>query len=390
MQIVCHAFPAWEGNYLKSTVELMKQLAKRGHEVIYVDYAYTWKDVIWALLGKNQAPWKHILGLRPRLRKIPVVGSGSLYVLSLPPLMPVNFIKNPRIFDFLCFLQNAPIRRTIRSAMHRTGFDKPVYLNAFNPVYGVQIADKIDFSRRIYYCYDEISAAHWAARHGARLEARFVKHCDAVVVSSEGLQTKMQALHPNVTVVNNGVDFAAFNRQVPTDLLPAIPGLTPGRRVIGYVGSIDDRLDYDILERLFHTFSAHLFVFTGRIASEAIRNRLSQFTNVYLSGPKPATDLPGWVQQMDVCLIPFVKNKFTAAIYPLKINEYLAAGKPVVSTRFAALPDFERVVFLSDAENFETAVNEALKVEYNPEYQLFAQKNDWSVKAAELEKICFS
>jgi glycosyltransferase involved in cell wall biosynthesis len=390
MQIVCHAFPAWEGNYLKSTVELMKQLAKRGHEVIYVDYAYTWKDVLWAILGKNQAPWKHILGLRPRLRKIPVAGSGCLYILSLPPMMPVNFIKNPRMFDFLCALQSGPIRRTIRSAMRRVGFDKPVYINAFNPVYGVQVVDKIDFSRRIYYCYDEISAAHWAARHGARLEARFVKHCDAVVVSSEGLQTKMQTLHPHVTVVNNGVDFAAFNRPVPAELLPAIPGLTPGRRVIGYVGSIDDRLDYDILERLFHTFSKDLFVFTGRIASEAIRTRLSQFSNVYLSGPKPATDLPGWVQQMDVCLIPFVKNKFTAAIYPLKINEYLAAGKPVVSTCFAALPEFEQVVFFSDAEYFESAVQSALDVEQNADYQFFAQKNDWSERAAQFEKICFN
>jgi glycosyltransferase involved in cell wall biosynthesis len=109
--------------------------------------------------------------------------------------------------------------------------------------------------------------------------------------------------------------------------------------------------------------------------------------NVCLAGAFPATDLQGWVQQMDVCLIPFVKNKFTAGIYPLKINEYLAAGKPVVSTRFAPLQEFEEIVFLTEAAQFGDAIQQALDNGEKTEYQVFARKNDWMARAEQLEKI---
>ena len=91
MQIVCHAFPAWDGNYLKSTVELMKRMAERGHQVLYVDYAYTWKD----FFTQPPATRKRMLGLQARIRCIPVTGTGTLQVLTLPPVFPSNFLKHP-------------------------------------------------------------------------------------------------------------------------------------------------------------------------------------------------------------------------------------------------------------------------------------------------------
>jgi glycosyltransferase involved in cell wall biosynthesis len=114
------------------------------------------------------------------------------------------------------------------------------------------------------------------------------------------------------------------------------------------------------------------------------------FPNVTLAGPQPAAELQGWVQQMDVCLIPFVKNKFTAGIYPLKINEYLAAGKPVVSTRFAPLQEFEDIVFLAEPNQFGDAMQKALSTGEKAEYQAFARNNDWMQRAESLEKILFS
>lgn len=128
-------------------------------------------------------------------------------------------------------------------------------------------------------------------------------------------------------------------------------------------------------------------MFVGRVQEASIQQRLSAFPNVYLAGAFPATALQGWVEQMDVCLIPFVKNKFTAGIYPLKINEYLAAGKPVVSTRFAPLKEFEEIVFLTEAAHFGDTIQLALDSGEKTEYQAFARKNDWMERAAQLEKI---
>ena len=170
MQLICHAFPAWEGNYLKSTVELMKRVAERGHQVLYVDYAYTWKD----FLKQPSSVKFRMLGLRSRIRQIPVAGKGALYVLTLPPVMPSNFLKNPTLFDWVNRLNAISMGRSIRRAMRQLGFQHPAVLNAFNPAYGVQLAGKLHEERLVYYCYDEISAAQWAGKHGPRLENQFV------------------------------------------------------------------------------------------------------------------------------------------------------------------------------------------------------------------------
>lgn len=383
MHLICHAFPAWEGNYVKSTVELMKRLALLGHTVLYVDYAYTWKD----FFNQKKDQKQRMLGIRSRLRQIPADGSGRLYVLTLPPVLPSNFLSSPILFDFVNRLNSLPMQWAIRRAVRILGMKNTIVVNAFNPAYGYQLAGKLGESKRIYYCYDEISAAHWAGKHGPRLERAYAPLCEAVICSSEGLQSKLKQFHPKVFVVKNGVDFAQFNQKVPPPALPVLPEKKDGQKVIGYLGSIDDRLDYEILENLFRHFSTCYFVFVGRVQSEELNQRLRAFSNVHLVGAHPATDLPGWVQQMDVCLIPFEKNPFTAGIYPLKVNEYLAAGKPVVSTRFAPFGDLEQVVFLADGTDFLEAVEEAMNQGPTENYQVFAKKNDWMERARAFEEI---
>jgi len=390
MNIICHAFPAWEGNYVKSTVELMKCVALR-HRVLYVDYAYTWTDVFKSMMGKSAASWRRILGLETRLRAVDLPSGASLHVLTLPPMLPVNFLKNPRLYDAVNRINGWLVRSSIQHAQRQINMKVPVIVNAFNPGFGLQVAGHLNESRLIYYCYDEISAAQWAGKHGARLERDFSKKCDAIAVTSEGLLRNKLSLHPHLYLVKNGVDIDLFSRPITATDLPEIPDLKAGQKVIGYLGSVDDRLDFDLLERLFATQAHSQLVFVGRVQSEAIRQRLSRHPNVLLAGAFPPEALPGWVQRMDVCLIPFVKNQFTAGIYPLKVNEYLACGKPVVSTQFADLGDFEQIISIADnGEDFIELVNQALvpapKAE-SDRRRAFATANSWSARAMDLERF---
>ena len=95
--------------------------------------------------------------------------------------------------------------------------------------------------------------------------------------------------------------------------------------------------------------------------------------------------LPEKVQAFDVCLIPFVKSKLTEAIYPLKINEYLAMGKAVVCTDFSDLSDFEKVAEIAtDKDGFVKAIRKALR--YNTRLKTqkrieFAKQNSWEHRA---------
>lgn len=397
MHIICHAFPAWEGNYMKSTVELMKAVAAQGHRVLYVDYAYTWTDFFKSLFGKSPASWRRMLGLAPRLwtQSIPSREGACIHLLSLPPMLPANFLKQPHLHDAVNWLNSLVMGRHIRRAVRVLGLEAPTVLNAFNPGFGALLAGKLGESRLLYYCYDEIGAAAWAKRHGPRLEQAFIKKCDGVVVSSEGLQRKQAARHPAVFVVKNGVDAAHFGAAIPSARLPVIPNRRQDEKVVGYLGSIDDRLDFGLLEHLFQKMPEARFVFVGRVQNEAIRARLAAYSNVYLAGAHPPDALPAWVALMDVGLIPFVKNEFTAGIYPLKINEYLAAGKPVVATHFAPLDDFSAIAAIADTPvAFEQAVIAALAEVDAPtaaraaqHRRAFAGNNTWAARAQDLVRI---
>ena len=386
--IVCLAFPAWEGDYLKSTVQLVSRLAK-DHPVLYVDYAYTWKDFFAAVLsGKGHAPWKRMLGLQPRLRRVQTAVGSSLWLLTLPPVLPINFIKNNALHDFLMSINAARIKKAVQAAMRQLKWENPVVLNAFLPGYGSKLAGRLGERRLVYYCYDEIKAAAWAGRHGARWEKQLCSKVDAMVVSSEGLAASKSGLHPGIRVVKNGVDAAAFAKQAAP---PLIPGREQFDKVIGYIGSVDDRLDGDLLAAAATRFPEHLLVFAGRVTDNKLAARLQQFPNVYLAGPQPVASLPAWVQQFDAGLIPFVANELTAGIYPLKINEYLAAGVPVVSTNFAPLKEFEPFICLAtQQEAFLEGIHRALIAPDDTAIasgRKMAASNDWNARAAALS-VC--
>lgn len=384
--IICLAFPAWEGNYLKSTVQLMKELAQ-GNRVLYVDYAYTWKDLFNSVRGKGFANWQRMLGIKPRLRTETLDNGGTIHILALPPVLPTNFIKNVVAFDTLNALNAYFIEKIIKKAQRTLGINTPSVVNAFNPIFGVHLAGKLNETKLIYYCYDEISAATWANRHGARLETLFLKRVDTVIVTSQGLFDKKSKQHPHCLMIKNGVDFDLFAAENPKPIAYPTPSKTANyTKIIGYLGSVDERLDYDLMENVIKMTPQYQYLFVGRVTKTAYQNRLSALENVILMGAQAPDTLPAWVKKFDVCWIPFIKNDLTAGIYPLKINEYLAAGKPVVSTNFSDLSDFTYVISIADTpkmmcHNFQQSHGNATN------RRAFAAQNAWRARAEDFVEV---
>lgn len=385
MDIICLAFPAWEGNYLKSTVQLMKEMAL-SHRVLYVDYAYTWKDFFQSVRGKGFASWRRMIGWEPRLRKLTVENGAVLHVLTLPPILPTNFITNAFVFDTMNHINAYFMRKIIQRAQLELNMETPSVVNAFNPFFGVHLAGQLGENQLIYYCYDEIGAATWAKQHGARLEKHFLKMVDKVVVTSQGLFNKKSKQHPNCHLVKNGVDFDLFASPQSQPIQKPVVLSPHYNKTIGYLGSIDERLDYDLIEHVIQATPQYQYLFVGRVTKTEYEKRLQQYPNVVLVGAQPPVILPTWVQQFDVCWIPFIKNELTAGIYPLKINEYLAAGKPVVSTCFSDLTDFTSVISIAD--NAEDMCH-CFKLNYQnaTKRQDFAAKNAWRARAEDLLEL---
>ncbi|MBR06606.1 MAG: hypothetical protein CMP48_02885 [Rickettsiales bacterium] len=379
--IVCITMTTWEGDYMKTIVHMMTQLAKN-HRVLFVDYPFTVKDVASTILGKSKAPVKRMLGINDRLRTLEA-NENDVYHLTLPPILPINWMNNEGSYQKINQVQSHIVRNSILKAMKTLEFQDPIVINAFNPIIGLPLASKLNESKLIYYCYDEIRAAQWCGKHGGLMEDQFLQKVDEVIVTSEGLLSSKSKKHPSVSLVKNGVDFKLFHEAYHPQM--------KARKTIGYVGSVDFRLNYELLEHLVERLPEYDFHFVGRITEMPRAMSLDKHANVQFFGAQQPNDITRFMREFDLGIIPFAKNDFTKNIYPLKINEYLSAGLPVISTDFAELSDFESLISIANnADDFETYVLRELEANTSDKELkriAAAKQNDWSARAELVELI---
>lgn len=381
-KIVCVGFPKWEGEYMKSTVQLMTELALH-NDVLYIDYPYTWKDLYRAYKSKDNQLVKRLMSrqVHHKLENKIMDNGAQLKVLTLKPFIPANWLKSANAYQLLSKWNANRNLQLVRKVLSQIQFDSPIIINAFNPALGRQWARKFNEKILVYYCYDEISAAPWIKAHGSREEKAFMQVADMIITSSTQLQKTKSAFNSHCYTVKNGVNYELFGRK---NAHPAFvhPDAHP---IVGYLGSVDDRLDYQLLQTLIKDNQDKHFLFVGRTNSKEGEYTLSQFDNVTLAGPQPIHQLPNWVASFDVGTIPFEKNKLTASIYPLKINEYLAQGKPVVTTSFSDLTDFESNIIIADEPaDFKAAINHAMlqnQAQCIEKRRAVAQENSWPKRA---------
>ncbi len=359
----------------------MKELSLR-HNVIYIDYAYTMKDIL-SKRKDNAVHFSNIFGKTFGIREEITIDNATINVLSLPPIIPINWINGSKLYDCIETINSKIVQKRIMNALNKLNFKPDIIINAFNPFFSKASESIFKNTPLVYYCYDNIDAMQWASKHGSRLEKTLLKSASATVFSSEQLQ-KTKSLDINSFVVNNGVDTTNFGIYFNSEVN------TAKRKIAGYVGSIDDRIDYALLKATIEENMNLDFHFIGKINSQNALE-LKKYNNVTFFGPKSAEDLPGLMSTFDAGLIPFVKNDFTKNIYPMKVNEYLALGIPVIMTDFADLSDLAGYTEVTkNAKEFSEALNRSLEND-NQNARIARHKkafsNSWQEKGYALEKI---
>lgn len=381
--IICIANTTWYGEYMKSTVQIMSRLAQK-NRVLFVEYPFTWKDVVMTLSGKQKAPVKKMLGLNKRLTTIKTENNSKLYHLVVPPVLPVDFIRNDTIFQSLFNLNTFFYKKKILQSMKKLGIKNPLVITAYNPFYGLTMIGKLNEIINVYYCYDGIGTR----RHGKRIFAideTFSKKVDAIITTSDYINENKKKFNKNSFVVKNGVDYETFRKFAKKELT------ANKRKTVGYIGSLDHRFDIETVEFAVNQLKNYDFHFTGNLRNQAIKQRLAGYPNVSFFDPVPPNKVPALLATYDVGIIPYIVNEINKNIYPLKINEYMAVGVPVVMTAFANLPEFEKVV--STASNKEEFVQMLKNETGNDNTEsiqnriLFAKSNSWDNKAGEFGAV---
>jgi glycosyltransferase involved in cell wall biosynthesis len=384
--IICFSNTEWHGNYIKAVVELMEVLSSK-NKVLFVENAYTFKDAIVGVSHKKRVNFQQAVGLKSRLTKIDAENGGTVYLLTPPLVFPVSFLPAGPIYDNILKFNGWVVRRSAKKALKALGMQQDlINFVSFSPSTGINVAHRLNEKTLIYHCYDEIKGAtSWLSKHGVRLEQIFMRMADAVIVTSKGLYESKKDECERCYVVKNAVKIDLFRKGFNLNF-------NPDKRVIGYVGSVDDRLDYDMLQHLFTQMPDATFIFVGRINSvHGGEEILRKYPNVKIEGAKTPEELPAYLEQFSAGIIPFIKDEFTKGIYPMKINEYLAAGLPVVSTDFSDLSDFEATIKIADSkELFLTHLVDEVAGDTPEKRQArlqIAEGNTWLKRADELSDV---
>jgi glycosyltransferase involved in cell wall biosynthesis len=241
----------------------------------------------------------------------------------------------------------------------------------YSPMTAKVFADKFDAIAVVYDCKDELANFKKAPPDLTQREEALLARADIVFTGGHQLFMAKSQRHRNTHFFGCGVDVAHFGRArlAGTALSADIANLP--RPIIGYFGVIDERLDYDLIAALAKRFPQGSVAMVGPLA-KVDPDDLPKLDNIHWLGQRAYTDLPNIVKAFDVCMMPFALNAATQYINPTKTLEYMAAGKPIVSTAIAdVVRNFTPVVSVAySQQEFGDAVQQALT---DPRADLLAQ-----------------
>lgn len=371
--ILCLATQAWDAHWTP-VQQVMSRLAPK-NRIVYVE---PFQPLLRRFVNR--------LSRTEDLR-----GSKSFQLREVSPQL---FVYRPS-FPYFPFHLKSPLMAAVNGPMYRAelsallkrfGSKRP-WLWAFF-AQSLSVLD-LKFEHVIYDCVDDWPAFFPNPREKkfiAKIDSALSRDSEIVFVGSAPLKEKKARFNPRTFVVNHAADIGHFSKAAdPRTPIPADLEKIPHPR-IGFVGMVDPvRFDSDLLRRLAANSDYHILIVGGLLGGA--EKSLPDLPNVHLLGMKTLSELPGYLKAMDVCLMPYRLNDATRSIYPLKLHEYLATGKPVVATAIPAVESFRNLIYVAENENqFVELVARALK-EKDPDLilrrQACAREHNWEAHVAE-------
>ncbi len=215
-----------------------------------------------------------------------------------------------------------------------------------------------------------------------------LSEADLVFASGQNLyDMASERREKDLYLIGNGVDVEHFKRAmgdiaIPEDLRAV------KKPVLGFVGAVSDWIDFQLIEEILKSGVSVVLIGPVMGKIEELEG-LESYPNFHLLGKRPYSSLPGYIKGFDACIIPFKLNELTRCFNPVKVHEYLAAGKPVISTALPEIEMYKDVVYIAkDSRAFMDCIDEALGTDYDRAKALrMAAENDWGKKVEEMVEL---
>jgi glycosyltransferase involved in cell wall biosynthesis len=370
-QIVCFGAAEWSGMYARAQ-QLMTRFAAAGYRVLYVNPPITWLSPL-----KKPQYWK---GRVFRITKFEEISPG-IFVYTPPPLLPFANL-HPGINK----LNQYFLAQGLKDIYRTLKFSDPL-LWTYLPN-NVDILKHLRHSLLIYDCADEHASfpGFINPQTVSKMENRLLGRADFVFASAQELYNKRVKICPHIRLINNGADFGHF-QQAFKEMLPIPEDIAAlPKPIAGYIGAISTWLDLELLQGLATAYPQWSIVMIG--PQDIDLTTLKNCQNIFWLGPKPYSMLPSYLQRFDLCLIPFVINDLTVNVNPVKLYEYLAAGKPVLTTALPEVRQFSNYIAIAETKaDFVTLAAREISANNNlksKQRQEIALANSWDLRFKEM------
>ena len=377
--IICLSPQDWRAALPTNRQQIMRRAAEREHEILFVETGYFLGRHLWTLV---RGPGRRSLARRLFSTEEVLPGVRLRKALNILPWRAKSRLANAF---------NGVVTAMLLRRLART-LPQPVVLWIYDPGSAV-MAGSCGEQFAVYDCVDDYAEQSSTARGralAAACDRTAVLRSRVVFVTSKTMYERQRRFNAETHLVPNVGDYHHFARAADRSIAaPAVAGFR--RPTLGFAGNfLAAKVDFALLEELARQQPEWYLLLIGPESPDTASalERLGRLPNVEWIGPRPYDELPSYVAAFDVGLIPYVSNAYTRSCFPLKLYEYLAAGKPVVATGVPELAGMEPDVTLVDGtKGFVAAVEAALGLLGDAERRRrmeIASHNSWEARTERL------
>lgn len=334
--IIYFSSARWDGLWTRKQ-RFMDMLADYCNRILFV-------EVVNSIWTKFMNPDANIsLRFKHSLRQV----KKDLFVLTPPLLLPGAHSRVGMSNSVNQYI----LRKFVKKYQERLALRDPIIWTS--DVAAVKSFPFFSAKARIYDCTDE--GAYFPnvnKSYFQKMENELLKMSDIVIVTAKELLERKCKINKRTFWIPNGVDFDHFARAHNLDLERPSEMVDIHKPVAGFIGKIASWIDLELIGYLSDMLPDWSFVIIGPI-SQGLKgiNELRRKRNIYFLGRKDSRILPNYVRCFDICIAPFKMNRLVETVSPLKVYEYLATGKPVVSTPLPELIAYQDIIYLARTKN---------------------------------------
>jgi len=366
----------WDTPYWTNKQHMAKEFARLGHRILYIESVGIRKPKIISGIDLKRIFFRFFRGIR---RPKKVDANTNIWVLA-PLVIPFGHGNK-----WIKLFNQSVMKWQMNCFLKQHGFSRPL-IWTYHP-YMLHVIKNLGLRNElIYHCVDDLSAVPGIDKFSYNLEEKqLLKKADIVFATSKHLKKKCLQHNKNTHFFSNVVDFEHFSSSITRKIIPKDLKCIPEPRILHMVALSYFKIDFNLLNQLALERPQYHLIFIGDEIEGQVDNKvriMKDYKNVHFLGFKKYNELPNYLSNIQVGLLPMLKNPYTKSMTPMKLNEYLASGVPVVtnSADFSSqIKKTKRLFIASDRSDFINGVDKQIKLKKAliSEIRLIIGENTW-------------